>query len=160
MRLSKRLAPLSAAVKAGRDLAALLVRLQNTQRLKLSYSSALLKEKGIFAKLGATDESAIEKHFRQEEVRRLRKDMRELFMLYGSPGQWERLQATIAEERAEKQKQLRLAEHKRQQMVQIIMAILVISTAVTMLVGWVCFCKTDRSKMDLTMERFFSLENL
>ena len=60
-------------------------------------------------------------------------------MLYGSPGQWERLQATIAEERAEKQKQLRLAEHKRQQMVQIIMAILVISTAVTMLVGWVLF---------------------
>ena len=60
-------------------------------------------------------------------------------MLYGSPGQWERLQATIAEERAEKQKQLRLAEHKRQQMVQIIISILVVSTAVTMLVGWVWF---------------------
>ena len=31
---------------------------------------------------------------------RLRNEMRELFLLYGSPGQWERLQAEIANERA------------------------------------------------------------
>ena len=31
---------------------------------------------------------------------RLRNAMRELFLLYGSPGQWERIQAEIANERA------------------------------------------------------------
>ena len=133
-------ASISAAVKAGRDLSSLAGPITKYAKAEAELQfGAAKKKRGVFAKLGATDESAIEKHFRQEEVRRLRKDMRELFMLYGSPGQWERLQATIAEERAEKQKQLRLAEHKRQQMVQIIMAILVISTAVTMLVGWVLF---------------------
>lgn len=133
-------ASISAAVKAGRDLSSLAGPITKYAKAEAELQfGAAKKKRSIFAKLGATDESAIEKHFRQEEVRRLRKDMRELFMLYGSPGQWERLQATIAEERAEKQKQLRLAEHKRQQMVQIIMAILVISTAVTMLVGWVLF---------------------
>lgn len=133
-------ASISAAVKAGRDLSSLAGPITKYAKAEAELQfGAAKKKRSIFAKLGATDESAIEKHFRQEEVRRLRKDMRELFMLYGSPGQWERLQATIAEERAEKQKQLRLAEHKRQQMVQIIMAVLVISTAVTMLVGWVLF---------------------
>jgi len=133
-------ASISAAVKAGRDLSSLAGPITKYAKAEAELQfGAAKKKRSIFAKLGATDESAIEKHFRQEEVRRLRKDMRELFLLYGSPGQWERLQATIAEERAEKQKQLRLAEHKRQQMVQIIIAVLVISTAVTMLVGWVWF---------------------
>ena len=133
-------ASISAAVKAGRDLSSLAGPITKYAKAEAELQfGAAKKKRSIFAKLGATDESAIENTFRQEEVRRLRKDMRELFMLYGSPGQWERLQATIAEERAEKQKQLRLMEHKRQQMVQIIMAVLVISTAVTMLVGWVLF---------------------
>ena len=62
------------------------------------------KKKGIF---GSVMDQAIEKHFQEEEQARLKDELRSLFMLHGSYGQWERLQATIAQARAEHQKQLK-----------------------------------------------------
>ena len=61
------------------------------------------KKKGIF---GSVMEQAIEKHFQEEEQARLKDELRSMFLLYGSAGQWERLQATIAQARAEHRKQL------------------------------------------------------
>ena len=61
------------------------------------------KKKSIF---GGIMDSAIEQHFKEEEQARLKKELRSLFQLYGSAGQWERLQATIARARAEHKKQL------------------------------------------------------
>ena len=61
------------------------------------------KKKGIF---GSVMDQAIEKHFQEEEQNRLKDELRSLFLLYGSAGQWERLQATIAQARAEHRKQL------------------------------------------------------
>jgi hypothetical protein len=61
------------------------------------------KKKGIF---GSVMDQAIEQHFKEEEQKRLKDELRSLFLLYGSAGQWERLQATIAQARAEHRKQL------------------------------------------------------
>jgi len=61
------------------------------------------KKKGIF---GSVMDNAIEQHFKEEEQKRLKDELRSLFLLYGSAGQWERLQATIAQARAEHRKQL------------------------------------------------------
>src|SRR5210317_1761078 len=63
------------------------------------------KKKGIF---GSVMDQAIEQHFKEEEQSRLKDELRSLFLLYGSDGmgQWERLQATIAQARAEHRKQL------------------------------------------------------
>ena len=61
------------------------------------------KKKGIF---GSVMDQAIEQHFKEEEQNRLKDELRSLFLLYGSAGQWERLQATIAQARAEHRKQL------------------------------------------------------
>ena len=61
------------------------------------------KKKGIF---GSVMDQAIERHFKEEEQNRLKDELRSLFLLYGSAGQWERLQATIAQARAEHRKQL------------------------------------------------------
>ena len=61
------------------------------------------KKKGIF---GSVMDNAIEQHFKEEEQNRLKDELRSLFLLYGSAGQWERLQATIAQARAEHRKQL------------------------------------------------------
>ena len=53
-------------------------------------------------------------HFRKEEAKRIRDEMRELFLLFGSPGQWERLQGEIANERSRRKKALEeLAAKKR-----------------------------------------------
>jgi len=64
------------------------------------------KKKGIF---GSVMDQAIEKHFQEEEQKRLKDELRSLFLLYGADGmgQWERLQATIAQARAEHRKQLK-----------------------------------------------------
>ena len=61
------------------------------------------KKKGIF---GSVMDQAIERHLKEEEQNRLKDELRSLFLLYGSAGQWERLQATIAQARAEHRKQL------------------------------------------------------
>ena len=62
------------------------------------------KKKGIF---GSVMDDAIEKHFQEEEQKRLKDELRSLFLLHGSYGQWERLQATIASARAEHRKRLK-----------------------------------------------------
>jgi len=61
------------------------------------------KKSGIF---GSVMDQAIEKHFQEEEQERLKAELRSMFLLYGSYGQWERLQATIASARAEHRKRL------------------------------------------------------
>jgi hypothetical protein len=60
------------------------------------------KPKGLnklFGKLTGAEQNAIDAHFRKEEAKRIRDEMRQMFLLYGSPGQWERLQKEIAVER-------------------------------------------------------------
>jgi hypothetical protein len=62
------------------------------------------KKKSLF---GGVMDDAIAEHFKEEEQKRLKDELRSMFLLYGSPGQWERLQATIAEARSRHQKHLR-----------------------------------------------------
>tara|TARA_R100000951_G_scaffold39462_1_gene33292 strand:- start:294 stop:752 length:459 start_codon:yes stop_codon:yes gene_type:complete len=63
-----------------------------------------IKKSGVF---GSVMDNAIEQHFKEEEQTRLKDELRSLFLLHGSFGQWERLQATIASARAEHRKQLK-----------------------------------------------------
>jgi hypothetical protein len=61
--------------------------------------------------------SLAEKHFKKEKLDDMRKELRSVFQLYGKPGQWERLQAEIASERARIQAELRLRAHQREQLI-------------------------------------------
>jgi hypothetical protein len=131
---------ISSAVKAGRDLSSLAGPISKYAQAEADLAhGASTKKKSIFAKLGAVEQTAIEKHFRQEEVTRLRDQMRELFQLYGSPGQWERLQATIAEERARRKRELAMAQHRRDQMITIATVVGTLSIGVIGFVWWVRF---------------------
>tara|TARA_R110002050_G_scaffold13271_7_gene42243 strand:- start:5415 stop:5894 length:480 start_codon:yes stop_codon:yes gene_type:complete len=56
----------------------------------------------VLGKLSSVEQTAIEAHMRKEELARIRAEMKEIFLLYGSAGQWERLQAEIAHARAER----------------------------------------------------------
>lgn len=129
---------ISAAVKAGRDLSSLSGQITKYAKAEADLShGANTKKSGIFSKLGVVESNAIEKHFKQEEVKRLRDEMRSLFQLYGSPGQWERLQQTIAEERARQQKALRLAQHKRDQIITFLIVSGALVLAVVVIVIYV-----------------------
>ena len=60
----------------------------------------------------------------------MRKEMREIFLLYGSAGQWERLQAEIAEHRAKKKQQLREMERikRRNRDITIVTIVVIIAS--------------------------------
>ncbi len=81
------------------------------------------KKKGIF---GGVMDNAIEQHFKEEEQKRLKDELRSMFQLYGSPGQWERLQATIARARAEHKKQLEEQARQRDIIIKACLSIFII----------------------------------
>jgi|TARA_B100001059_G_C17744655_1_gene533600 hypothetical protein len=84
------------------------------------------KGSSIFGKFSNVEAEAIEAHLRKEELRNMRNELREIFLLYGSAGQWERLQAEIASVRAKKKKQLRDmrdAQEKRKTLIISVVAI-------------------------------------
>jgi hypothetical protein len=91
------------AIKAGKDLANMSSVVSKwakaeagLQVVASNKSSGLGK---VIGKLTGAEQNAIDAHFRNEEAKRIRDQMREMFALYGSPGQWERLQKEIAFER-------------------------------------------------------------
>ena len=80
------------------------------------------KKKGIF---GGVMDNAIEQHFKEEEQKRLKDELRSMFQLYGSAGQWERLQATIARARKAHKEALEEQARKRDLLIKIIVVIVV-----------------------------------
>ena len=84
------------------------------------------KKKGIF---GSVMDQAIEQHFKEEEQKRLKDELRSLFLLYGSDGlgQWERLQATIASARAKHRKQLKEMQRIRDRNTLIVVCTILIT---------------------------------
>ena len=129
---------ISSAIKAGRDISSLSGHISKYAKAEAELQhGASAKKNGLFSKLGVVEENAIEKHFKQEEVKRLRDEMRSLFQLYGSPGQWERVQQTIAEERARQQRALKLAQHKRDQMITFLIVAAAIVVGVIAIVIYV-----------------------
>jgi len=83
-----------------------------------------IKKSGVF---GSVMDNAIEQHFKEEEQKRLKDELRSLFLLHGSFGQWERLQATIASARAEHRKQLKEMQRIRDRNTLIVVCTILIT---------------------------------
>ena len=100
----------------GKDLSSAQTAVMNYAKGEAALGFAKEKKKrGIF---GGVMDSAIDQHFKEEEQRRLKDELRSIFRLYGSAGQWERLQATIARARAEHKKQLEAQAKRRDAIVK------------------------------------------
>lgn len=90
------------------------------------------------ARFSLAEDSAIEKHFRKEKLEDMRNELRSIFQLYGKAGQWERLQAEIANERARIKKELNLKAHQKEQL-QIWCTVVAIIVMVVGGLGWYAF---------------------
>ena len=91
---------ISSAIKSGRDIASLSGPIAKYAKAEAQLQAgAKAKKNSFFSKFGGVEANAIDEFFKKEEVAQARKELRELFMLYGAPGQWERLQAEIARQR-------------------------------------------------------------
>jgi len=94
---------ISQGIKTGKDLINMSSSVSRWAKAEASLQVVSSeKPKGLgklFGKLTGAEQNAIDAHFRKEEANRIRDEMREMFLLYGAPGQWERLQKEIATER-------------------------------------------------------------
>ncbi len=117
-------------IEMGRDLSSMsnAVSRYAQGEAELQFGAARKKK----AKFSLAEDSAIEKHFRKEKLEDMRNELRSIFQLYGKPGQWERLQAEIANERAEIKKALE-AEAERKE--RIIATVIVITSLITTIIG-------------------------
>ena len=101
---------ISGAIKAGRDLSALSGPIAKYAKAEAELNfGATRKKNSIFSKMTGAEQAGIDEFFRKEQLDELRKELRSIFAIYGKPGQWERLQAEIARQRALQKEEL---EHR------------------------------------------------
>lgn len=132
---------ISSAVKAGKDLTSLVGPITRLAKAEADLSFAAEKKGGILGKLTGAEQTAIDAHFRKEEANRIRDEMRELFMLFGSPGQWERLQAEIAAERVRRKKALEAEAQRKRRLKNTIILTLSLVAAITILTLEIMYLK-------------------
>lgn len=127
------------AVQMGKDLSSLsnAVSRYAQGEAELQFGASRKKK----SKFSFAEDSAIEKHFRKEKLDDMRKELRSIFQIYGKPGQWERLQAEIAAERARIQKQLQLEAMRRERIQAAIVAFVIIVFGGGGLLLWISWLK-------------------
>lgn len=115
-------------IEMGRDLSSMsnAVARYAQGEAELQFGAARKKK----SKFSLAEDSAIEKHFRKEKLEDMRNELRSIFQLYGKPGQWERLQAEIANERAEIKKALEAEAERKERIIATVIVILSIVIAV------------------------------
>ena len=117
---------ISQGIKTGKDLINMSSSVSRWAKAEASLQVVSSeKPKGLgklFGKLTGAEQNAIDAHFRKEEAKRIRDEMREMFLLYGAPGQWERLQKEIATERKRQADLLKrqIAAQKRRKKILIV----------------------------------------
>ena len=93
------------------------------------------------SKFSIAEDSAIEKHFKKEKLADMRKELRSMFQLYGKPGQWERLQAEIANERAQQQRMLKEKARIYDRNVAIAISVVIICFGAIAIYFWAMWLK-------------------
>ena len=131
---------LKKCVEMGRDLSSATTAIQNYARgeAELGFGKERKKKKRLF---GGIMDDAIEQHFKEEEQKRLKDELRSIFLLYGSAGQWERLQATIAHARAEHKKALEEQARKRDLLINCTVGVVVASIGLAIIIWWANYLK-------------------
>lgn len=119
---------ISSAIQAGKDLSALSGPISKYAKAEAELQAgAKAKKNSFFSKFGGVEANAIDEFFKKEEVAEARTKLREIFMLYGKQGQWERLQAEIARQRKlemdKVEQELRIRKIKQQISICILIAI-------------------------------------
>ncbi len=130
-------ATLKKCVEMGRDLSsaqAAVMKYANAEA-ELQVGATRAKKK----RFGGLMDNAIEEHFKEEDQKRMRDELRSMFLLYGAPGQWERLQKIIAHARAEKKKELEAALKKRDKIRAIAAIVAVSSIGIPLIYVWIKF---------------------
>ena len=131
---------LKKCVEMGKDLSSATTAIQNYARgeAELGFGKERKKKKRLF---GGIMDDAIDQHFKEEEQKRLKDELRSMFLLYGSAGQWERLQATISHARAEHKKALEEQARKRDLLINCTVGVVVACIGLAIIIWWANYLK-------------------
>tara|TARA_R100000655_G_scaffold29354_1_gene59212 strand:+ start:17 stop:472 length:456 start_codon:yes stop_codon:yes gene_type:complete len=133
---------LKKCVEMGKDLssASRAVQAYAKGEAELSFGKERKKKKRLF---GGVMDDAIDQHFKEEEQKRLKDELRTLFLLYGADGmgQWERLQATIAQARAVRKKELEEQARRRDLIINCSVGIGLATIGLAIIIWWAKYLK-------------------
>jgi len=133
---------ISTAIKAGKDLSSLAGPISKYAQAEAQLNfGAAKKKKGSFSKMTGAEQAGIDEFFRKEELDTLRDEMRSVFMLYGKPGAWERLQAEIARQRAAQKEELERRAKVRETIMVCIVGFLLVGVGGGGLLLWILWMK-------------------
>jgi hypothetical protein len=129
-------------ISMGRDLqsASSYIKKYANAEAELNFGKERKKKKRLF---GGVMDDAIDQHFKEEEQKRLKDELRTLFLLYGADGmgQWERLQATIAQARAIRKKELEEQARQRDLVINCTVGVVVASIGFAFIYYWIKYLK-------------------
>ena len=124
-------------IKVGKDLSELaspIMKLADAEAHIDTHSSN--KGKSMFGKFSSIEKNAIAAHLRKMEIEKMRKELREIFLLYAPDGlvQWEALQKEIARQRKAHKDALKKQQQEKRKRLNILMwigaSIIVIAFAI------------------------------
>jgi len=136
-------AAIKKAVEMGKDLGSLSGAISSYAKGEAELQFGENRKKS--SRFSVAEDSAIEKHFKKEKMRQMRDELRSIFMLYGTMGQWERLQAEIASERARINRELQERARKIDLIKKIAVASIVFTSGLGILILWVLYLRGDLS---------------
>jgi hypothetical protein len=133
---------ISSAIKAGRDLSSLGGPIAKYAKAEAELNfGATRKKNSIFSKMTGAEQAGIDEFFRKEELDQMRSEMRSIFAIYGKPGQWERLQAEIAKQRALQKEELEYRAKVRDRIIMWTVLPMMLVAGVTALFYMIRFLK-------------------
>ena len=125
------------AIKIGKDLSSLSTAIGKFAQGEAHLQHAESQKKK--SRFSLAEDSAIEKHFKKEALEDMRDELRKAFLYFGKAGQWERLQAEIAQERARIKKELAEQQRIKDRNVMITTVTALVILGIVGIVAWIKF---------------------
>ena len=125
------------AIQIGKDLSSLSHAVGKYAQGEAHLQFAETQKKN--SRFSFAEDSAIEKHFKKEQLDDMRNELRSMFLLYGKPGQWERLQSEIASERARIKKELAIQQKIKERTLTITVVTIILILGGIGMITWIKF---------------------
>ena len=134
---------ISGAIRAGKDLSSLSGPISKYAKAEAELQfGATRKKNSIFSKMTGAEQAGIDEFFRKEELDQMRTELRSIFNLYGKRGQWERLQAEIANQRALQKKELEYQAKMRDRIIMWTVLPIVLIAGAAVIFYFITFLKS------------------
>ena len=125
------------AIQIGKDLSSLSHAVGKYAQGEAHLQFAETQKKN--SRFSFAEDSAIEKHFKKEQLDDMRNELRSMFLLYGKPGQWERLQSEISTERGRIKKELAIQQKIKERKLTITVVTIILILGGIGIITWIKF---------------------